>query len=233
MGHPDGQDYAVWRSSPLIDQANFALSATNPLNAQGTITQFQSLAIYAKIIGGLGAIVEGAFYTDSTATHITFDFRWRVPAVSILQVGVPIMGNFVKLSITTTSAPALSLSAFVEAMNTPVPSPQYINVANKVEANSVSLAPNAQSDLPFPYIGAGRCHVFAQDIGSSGKLNLSVWETDETGANLAQIDHVGAMGAQTELDFVMPAVPAHVLVTNTDGAASHNFNLFAAIEQKA
>src|SRR5579864_5313138 len=104
MGHPDGQNYAIWRGPDFLASANFLLSSGNPFMAQGLITNYASLCINFACNVPNGATVVAQWFTDATEAIPIGSMTWLVPNGYALRVIVPGVGNFVTVSITTSAA---------------------------------------------------------------------------------------------------------------------------------
>jgi hypothetical protein len=230
MGHPDGQNYAIWRGPDFLASASFALSNANPFMAQGLITNFASLCINFAADLPAGATVVVQWFTDSTEAIPVGQVTWLVPNGYELHVIIPAIGSFVTVAITTTSVPAFNCPISVYPTNTSVGVTSYWAVGNFVQRSNVVIPAATTSQFNLPYIAEGNGYVYGIDPGATGHLQLSVRDYDQAGVLQGVIAQINTLAGPITQNFIAPAFAVAVTIQNTDGAVAHNCGFYLAID---
>lgn len=229
-GHPDGQSYALWRGTPLFASSSVAVSNGNPIIKSGLITNFASIRIRASTSPANGMTVNCQYFTDPTLIVPVGGYSWGVPTGMSLDVLAPALGNFVQVTVSTTTVAVFNIALAILGMNVGVSYPTYPFPTNDVESNSTSVAASSSLIVPLLFVMAGRCHFSFRDINSSTKLSffVSVYNLDGT-VGEPIIPNLAPQGQGFE-DFTIDATPLCVNIANGDAAAAHNAGYFLSID---
>jgi hypothetical protein len=229
-GHPDGQNYAIWRGPSFAASNAFSLSNSHPFTAQGQITNYASFVIYAAPTNPGGTTVTVNFYTDSTQTISLGGFSWTLPGNSLLHVTVPGLGNFCTVSITTSDVASATMFVAVYPTNTPVEAPSYAGPGNFVQGFNVNVPASSTITAVLPYVSEGKGYIFIADHNSTGHLTGRIVTTNAAGGSVARLIDWNTLSSFQAQEFVCPATPIRLEVDNTDAAAAHTVNYFLAVD---
>lgn len=229
MGHPDGQNYAIWRGPDFFANPTFPLSASNPATGQGQITNFASVYIstFANNPGGISVVVQ--WFADAAMTLPVRAFGWSIPAGYGLACIIPAEGNFVQVKFTTTDVGATNSPITVLPTNTIVSQVRYIDVNNNNTNVLFSVPANATVTLPLHFVMAGKGHVYVQDVASSGKLAYAVAALNVAGAVIGNVIAVAQPIVQDFREFNVPEFALQLRITNTDAVNPHNASALIGI----
>lgn len=221
VGHPDGQNYALWRGPDFLAQLNQPINPANPVIVSGQVTNYASLIITmnAAIIGGFSVSVQ--WFIDSTMAIQTAIQAWTLAPTQTLNVILPCLGNYVKVSVTSPYGPGGVFPIAIYPTNSQVQAPKYTSIGNLIAGNVAVIAIGATDVLPLPAIASGRGHFFFRDETLSGKFSVGVISLKQDGTS----DHT--LAAQNPLnntlygDVNCPDIPMGLYIQNLDGAATH------------
>jgi hypothetical protein len=230
MGHPDGQNYAIWRGPDFNAQATFMLSAATPFNAQGLITNFASLCINFAANVPLGGRVVVQWFTDATLAIPLGSMVWRVANGQSLNVIVPAVGNFVTVAITTTNVGAVGCPISVYPTNTSVGVTSYWSVGNFVQNPNVSIPASSVLKFQLPYVAEGSGYCMGIDPNATGHLQLKINFADETFTFLGVIGQINTLAGPVAIQFIANPNPIYVSIQNTDGAAAHACTFYCGVD---
>ncbi len=220
-GHPDGQNYAIWRGPNFIATGVAPLSSASPINAQGQVTNYASVMLNFAGAPVAGADVVVNFYTDSTLSRELTFFEWTVPPGADLHVLMPAIGNFVTLSIQTTNIAQQLCPVSMYPTNTPATRLEYPVVGNVNGNLNENIALNSSIIHTLPFIAAGKGHVHFSDVTASGKLSYQVVTLDHNGARDKILVSGNAPVTSVGTDFAAPDRALGISVNNADLAAVH------------
>lgn len=229
MGHPDGQNYPIWRGPDFIANTAFPISASNPLAVQGGITNFASFVIFAAARAPQGVTVTVTFYTDATLSVSVGSFSWILPQNVSLHTIVPSLGNFVVINMTTADPNPLGMPVAVFPTNSPTSRPDYMAPGNFVEGTAVNVPQSSTLITKLPYLMTGDAYWYANDPNTTGKLQARFSLLNVGSAELATMDIQPTL-TTVRGSLVVPASPVAVVIQNTDAAAAHVVNFFAAVD---
>ena len=220
-GHPDGQNYAIWRGPQFLASVSQGLNSVTPINASGQVTNFASLVLNVNGGSASGVTVTVSWFTDQTATLLLFNQVWNVPAGTQLSVIIPCVGNFVQVQITTPAVPIIHIAVSIYPTNTPVSAPRYFSVGNEVSGNFRSIAASTTVIASLPRIASGEGHFFLRDDVNSGKFNIAIGTLNLDGTfNIPMVTQdpltTGFFG-----DLRCPDDPLGIFIQNLDGVAAH------------
>lgn len=228
-GHPDGQSYAVWRGTPLFASASAPISNGNPIIVTGLITNFASIRIRASTSPANGMTINCQYFTDPTLTVPVGGYSWGVPNGMSLDVLAPALGNFVQVTVSTTTVAVFDIALAVLGMNVGVSAPTYPFANNDVSATTVSVAASSSVIVPLLFVMAGRAHFWWRDITSSGKLSFFINALALNGVPGVGITTNAAPVTQVSGDFTIDATPLCVNISNSDTVA-HSAGYFLSID---
>lgn len=219
MGHPDFQDYSNWRG-PVLAAGSPIVTTVAQYQVNGYVTNFASLFVSIGTAFNNGGVVDISFYTDTTRAVKTGNFSWQLWDTAV-QVFIPVTGNFAELTITTANAGNQQFNVFVGPSNVSVPRATYTAAFNQIEAVSLSVPASTTSFFQVPQTQTGLVYVSLMPNDTTGKLNFSLFELDDTGtAQGALIKHPGF----TTDAYLSTACGERVLqaqIQNTDGVSAH------------
>lgn len=230
MGHPDGQNYAIWRGPDFNAAANFPLSNSNPFMAQGLITNFASLAlnVAANVPNGITVVVQ--WFTDATETIPLGSMTWLVPTGYKLNVIVPAMGNFCTVAMTTSNVASVNCPLSVYPTNSSVGVTSYWNTGNFVQKVNQSIPANTTLQFNLPNVAEGSGYCMGIDPGSTGKLQLVVKAIDQSSSIQGIIAQINTLASPIVVNFIAPAMGVALTVLNTDVANPHACDFYIAID---
>lgn len=231
-GHPDGQNYAIWRGPDFFASQAVHIDSTHPVNASGQVTNYASLIITLQSLTTPGITVTVTWFTDQTQAIQIAQQNWIVPPGYFLDLITPCMGNFVTVKMVTTDAVGANCSVAVMPTNTTTPVTRYLGQGNHVTAGNLSIAANAVVLFPLVYVSAGKGHLFFQDIAASTKLEFILFYTDIAGVRSSDILRQDAPVGIFQADFNVADLPVGLRVQNTDAAAAHNVGFELIIEDR-
>jgi hypothetical protein len=226
MGHPDGQNYALWRGPDFFASQAAHVDSTHPIVAQGLITNFASVIINVLAPFTPGVTVKVQFFTDATMTIQTWNFTWGVAPGRFLDMTVPAQGNFVKVTVTTTDPVGYSITIAIIPSNNIVPRVVYGDQNNATGNLLFSVGISATTVFPLPNLVAGKGWVYCQDVTSSGKISYAVATIDVNGAVVNNIIAVANPLIIDFHEFTAPDLCLALRVTNNDGVAAHNASAY-------
>lgn len=231
-GHPDGQNYAIWRGPDFLATNAFNLSASNPCNVQGQVTNYASLIVnvFANNPGGIAVQVE--FWTDSTLSIATLQLNWQLPQGVGLNVILPCLGNFVTAIITTPDVAATTSPISILPTNSVVQKPQYQTPGNRINSLTTSIPASTTVIIPMTWIAAGEAHVFFKDIAASGKLQYQVIEVAQNKTRAGTLFENDIPVTISQADMATSDVSIGMSITNTDAAAAHNAQYYLTVDAR-
>lgn len=221
-GHPDGQNYPIWRGPYFAAAAATHIDSTHPFMAQGLVTNFASLAIEVFCTIAAGVTVTLRWWTDSTKTIQIAQVTWILQQNQVMSVIVPALTNFAELDITTTDVAGGACTTAVAPTNTPVTNYEYQVVNNIISNFNFSVAASAVLVFPMPFIASGKGQFFFQDVNASGKLSFEIGIAGLTGGIIGGLVFNPAPVTQAYGELILPDRPVVLEVINTDGVAAHN-----------
>lgn len=229
-GHPDGQNYALWRGPNFIANPTFPLSNSNPCIVAGQVTNYSSLMfnLQCNVVGGVSIAI--AYFTDQAMTNQVFAQGWVLPQNGVLNVILPIAGNYVQLTVTTPTVAATNTPISLYPTNTPTHKRSYLTTGNVIQGFNVSVPASSTITALLPFLAAGHGYVFISDRASSGHLTGRVVTVGQNGNAIARlIDYNTLVATQAQL-FIAPEYMIRIEVDNSDAAAAHNVNYYLSAD---
>jgi hypothetical protein len=226
VGYPDYQTYPLWRGLPVTAQA-FTVTIASPQTVQGYVSSWSS--IYLGCTGPANGItVALTFFTDQSQATQLATFGFTVIAGTGLNYAIPIYGNYVVITLSTSQAGNQNVTLTVQPTNIAVLRPTYIGVENRIAVLAASVAATSTNTHLLPAITNGNGMLFFHDLTGSAKLNVRVRRLSEGAAEVD--DHAGLFGsaAPTQVPFMSGPRPVSISVFNTDVAA-HTYDLACQI----
>jgi len=229
VDHPDWQQITIWRADPLAAFLNFPLSASNPYQASGWVTNFASLIlnIGPAGAGGFGCIV--TYYTDDTFATPVSAHSWTVAAGQTLKAILPNVANFVGIEVSTASVAAVDTNVIIQPMNTPVPSIRYNGTGNYVDETALSVPAGSTVNYILPYLAEGPGYFYFRDRTTSGHLSVGLFFFTAAGAPGSRVSYWGEPITTIYQDFVSTSLPLGVSITNDDTAA-HTCDFYMTVD---
>lgn len=229
-GHPDGQNYAIWRAPDFFANTAIHVDSTHPAVGQGIVTNYASVFLNVLPVTCPNIIVDLDWYVDSTlAIHIK-NQRWRVPLGSELGIIAPAAGNYAIMTASTTSVAGGTCNISMFPTNTPAQSPRYPNTGNRVQQFNFSVALSSTHVDLLPQIMAGNGYIYAADRNSTGKLTARLVTVDEIGNSLARLISWNTLTAFQAQQFTIDGQALRFEVDNTDAVAAHVVDYFVSVD---
>lgn len=223
-GHPDGQNYAIWRGPDFFASSAQHVDSATPIVAQGLVTSYASLVVNANSAITGGITVTADWYTDATFAIRTVRQQWDLPTLMNLDAILPCLGNFVQVVISTTSVAGGSIPASIYPTNTPVDAPRYVSTKNILGGNAVVVPAATTLEFTLPAIGAGKGHVYFEDVTASTKLTAKVATLKIDSTQDRPLVNIPNPVTSFQSDFNAPDLPVGIFIANGDGVAAHNCN---------
>lgn len=230
-GHPDGQNYAIWRGTPLSQGNPYFLKASTGITAPAVVTNFESLLVFLSPVGPIPVTITITFYADQAFATPIGSLTWNLAKTQSITFFTPILGNFVKVFITTTDATGTNIAYSVQATNVPVTATRYVAEPNVIDVPLQSIAALTTVIFPLPNVGAGAGYWFVFDPNTTAKFSARVITLNPDGTEHGTIDRVSTVSNIYRQQFTCPDEPAGMLITNTDTVA-HNITMFMAVDMR-
>jgi hypothetical protein len=223
-GHPDYQNYANWRGPLIASNAAFALTAANPFNASAVVTNYASLCLDVTTVNTQGANVALTYFTDAGATVQVGSQSWDLMANVELSVMVPVLGNFVKLAITTVNPGAGNVSVVCFPTNTPVLSARYQHVGAHQHGTAVTVLASSTQQFVMPRIVEGPMTLFYRDRVVSNKLSFALFLANNDGSAGDRLYFDGPPATVQTVSLLGHNQPMLFQCNNTDAVTAHTFD---------
>lgn len=228
QGHPDYQDYAIWRGPLTVDGfQTVSVGAGYTLTPNLNCTNFASVLLCITGITGAGITVAAGFAGGAVNTPSNF---WTLLPGQQLYVLLPAATNRFFLSITTAQAGTQHFNLLVAPTNTPATRITYLNQNNSMHDVSRTLAAGAAMSYVLPYVQEGEIEAMLQPQDTSGKLEMAVTGLGENGlaAYAANLQFAGLVPFQTQAQRVLVGPdPVLIVVQNDDVANPHTYSMTA------
>lgn len=226
IGYPDYQTYPTWTGTP-VNVVNASVSNTTPYKQDFQLGNFSALLIEtAGQAFGLGVTV--TYYTDSTKTAQGASLSWTLQAVTSLNVIIPNLGAYAEITLSMTQTGSQTVGLFVTPLNMPITKPVYFKPGNGIFSSNTVAASGTQR-YNLTQTTEGTIYLFFVPGDATGKLNVDVQQVDQSGANIYPAIKAVGPAAGVYLTGVAVNAPYTVVVTNTDAAGAHAFNMRCAV----
>lgn len=229
-GHPDGQNYAIWRGPDFFVSSGIHIDSTHNATAQGQVTNYASvyLNVDPQMVPGVTATLN--WYSDSTLSLIVKTHLWKVPVGTKLGCIIPASGNFVIMTVTTSSVAGGNVAISMFPTNTPASSLRYLDTGNRVQQFNLSVPLSSTKTDILPFVCAGNGYIYIADRNSTAKLSGRIVTLDENANSVARIVSWNTLTAFQAQQFNTDAQPLRVEVDNTDGAAAHFVDYYVSVD---
>src|SRR5216683_4682565 len=221
-GHPDGQSYALWRGNALLS-AQETVTNIAPFALDAIVTNFASLMVHVQAAANNGGAVTAQFFNDAGHTQLAGQFSWQMWNCD-LQVTVPILGNYLHFTITTTNAGNQVFTCYLAPSNVAVTRPVYTAGFNQSEGLGVAVAATVTSFFQLPDIVTGTVYLFANEKDAASKLVVFINELDATGAAVGALCSASLGTTEALLSTACGERVLQLGIFNSDGAASHSLD---------
>ncbi len=219
QGYPDYQDYPNWRGL-VYEQTNGEITSGAPLVVSEYVTNYASTYIFASAAGIHGITVQIDFYTDSTETYHVASWSYTVPSGSQAPILVPNLGNYIVVTVTTSSALATTITVVIAPSNSvtdypvcPIPDSGLI-VQNTIVDSSSAYTANKVLVLP------GLGYLYFNPHGGAANFTCLVYEIDADGTILGTVAKVQAPSGPTETQFIAGTNALQLDITSTSATAN-------------
>lgn len=227
-GHPDFQAYAQWRGLNLLPTFSDTLAAGTYTFGPFLMTQWSAVWIRAFVSSGNGTFKIN-WWADSGMTLGLGADTFPISANTSLQCSLPISGPYMEITITSGPVSPLVLNHWVTGSNNnpgrpifPIVTDQVIDLARSVPASTVfNRSPG--------FIAGGWGYILFNPNDATQKLTVEVFQTDQSGVVTARIWGPESPPVFVSQQFIIPAQPTIVRITNTDAAAAHSYDLYYII----
>lgn len=227
--YPDYQGYPNFRGPDLDATESYPLSAANPFEAAGYVTNYASITFYVIPGSPAGANASITYYTDVTLTVPVGGFAWILPNNMALHVTVPVLGNYAVVNVNTVTVAAddAVIAAIPQSIYVTVPT--YHSDQNYVGAFNASIPASTTDSFYLPYTASGRCSIHFQDLAASGKVSLFLWTSNAAGARQIRLFNSNNSAGIIDVSLNVPGVPLLVQVDNTDTSA-HGVDYYCCVD---
>jgi len=225
---PDWQGYSQWRASQGTKIAE-TISTGNPYKSQVVVTNWASFNLYVVLNSGTGVTVIVTWFNDAAYSEVVDTQEWVLNVSSILNVTLPCLTPYAEIEFNTGESGNQVITAYFTPQNLAVTRATYLTDNNTICEDGITLAASAQVNYAVPYVVVGPAIAVLIPWDDSGLLLLGVIPTSEADAQLTEIYQAYAptvAGQSVAGQFLTPAYPVTVRVTNTDPSSSHEFNLY-------
>ena len=225
---PDWQGYSQWRASEGTAINQF-VTVADPYIENVVVTNWASFNLYIVLDSGIGITVAVIWYNDAAYSEVADTQEWVLNAGNILNVTLPCLSPYAQLKILTAESGNQIVTGYFTPQNLAVTKATYLTENNVLLKNGITLAESASDSYAVPYVVVGPAAVTLTPYDDSGLLLVAVFPSGEDADQATTIYQAYAPTAAGESlngSFVTPAYPVTVKVTNTDEAASHEFNLY-------
>lgn len=229
-GHPDGQNYAIWRGPDFLVNTALGVSASVPLHVAGQVTNYASIFLTVNPTTCPDIVVSVKWYTDSTLTVLIKSHSWKVPLQTELSCIIPALGNFVTLDATTVSVPGGTVQVSLLPTNTPADAIRYLSTGNRVQRFQLSVPASSTVTDTLPEVVAGNGYIYIADPNTTAHLTGRIVTLDETGASVTRLISWNTLTAFQAQQFTTDAEALRVEVDNTDAAAPHVVNYYVSVD---
>lgn len=226
-GHPDYQDYPITQSGNIFPAFTQNLAFGNTTTQVFAATNFQTLFLHVGFQTAHGTVQVNYFLDKNGAVSIDSDF-YSLAAGMTLVKRLPLKGPYFSVTIRQAAAGVQTVftwgiltAASIDRLTAPIG-------RQKVADTAHSLAASGTITYSFPVIVDGLSQMHFKPADTAGKLNVAVQEVNDAGA--AQYTLWSATGPTAEVNqnVVLPDQPIVVVVTNTDAASAHTYDLALA-----
>lgn len=223
-GHPDYQNYANWRGPLIASNTAWPLTQANPFTASAVVTNYASLCLDITTVNTQGANVNLTYYTDSAHTVAVGSQSWDISPNVELSVMVPVLGNFVILTITTVNPGAGNVSVLCFPTNTPVVSARYQHVGAHQHGTAVSVLALSTQQFVMPRIVEGPMTFFYRDRTTSNKLSFALFLANNDGSAGDRLYFDGPPATVQTVQLLGHNQPMLFQCNNTDTVTAHTFD---------
>ena len=227
VGHPDYQDYANWRSTPILAES-ITVTSTSPVAVGAYITNYSSLHCGLFVNSGVGVTVTVQFWKDDTQTYAVGAQQWVVTEGVGLNCVTPAMADYVVVTISTSEAGDQVCGTFFEPTNVAATSVLYIQTGNTVSEYDVSIGAGDSLTLLMPQVMEGSGYLAIESTETSSVSNVIVNQLGENGNPNARIAQSNDIGADFSTTFQTSVGPVQIIVENT-GAAAFNYYIYCNV----
>ena len=223
-GHPDWQTIVQSQTLNLFAalQPTYGTGNTDtPVIPTGNYGSIQCLCQAT----GAGMQLSVHTYTDAAGVN-----EFAVDTLLLRQGGVvqprfPIRGPFIRLRIFNNSGGSAAALTWAQLVSTATPTMTFPITSAIAGENSRNLAASGTLTYALVVMKPGLANFHFKPADATGKLNVSVFTTDEFSNPVLDIATFTGLVAEVNTQLVLPARPVSMQVINTDGAAAHTYSI--------
>jgi hypothetical protein len=227
--HPDWQDYVNWRGPNLGSNFTFPLSSTNEFTAQGYVTNYQAIIVNVAGEPANGCSIELAYYTDDTLALFMGNQNWQIAFNQTVFATVPVLGNYVVITVSTATVATTDTSICFTPSNTPAQSTRYNSETNYIQGESVNIPASSSIGPYLQNHTEGPGYVWVRDDSTSGKLNVDLRIFNQLGVGAGRISRWETGITDIYQSFIAPKAPLGLVISNTDTVA-HLCSYYLAVD---
>jgi hypothetical protein len=215
--HGDFQDIAVWLAPPLTPTGEQSI----PVGVSGPGVQwvgsYASLQVLVAPSSGTGNIAF-EWYQDAAGLIQSGAYDFLVAPGYAMQMTLPILGPYVSIVFTNSSASAASWFMYFTPSNVAAQNVTYTQVGNIVNPGSVSYGASSTTNYNLPFLKSGWAHIHLSSPTVSGVLVAKLALTVDGSTVGNEIYGHAYTGFLDDVIWI-PPVPLLLQVSNTDTAA--------------
>jgi hypothetical protein len=223
-GHPDYQDYPVWRSGNLLPTFSDSLGAGTTTYGPFVMTHWSAVSVRAFVSSGNG-VFKVNWWADQAMTQGLGAESFEISASTSLLTSLPVAGPYMSIAITAGPVTPLILNHWVMGSNNNPGRPIFPVVTDQVTALASSVPASTTFNLHPGWIVAGWSYLYFRPLDVTGKLSVEIDQIDKSGVTQARLYGPVLPTTQITQQFIAPGHPIQVQIINTDGAGAHSFDL--------
>lgn len=226
--YPDWQAYPSAQSDNLFPAANQVLAPG--LHSTPVIPAVNWSSVTVLVQPSAGAChVQLAHFADQAATILTGSDTLPANATTALLVRTPLRGRYFRVNVTVTSPGNMTALTWASLASAPASRLSFPVGQQNAHDLGRTLAAGATTTYSPGFIVAGLALAYLKPYDATGKLTMVIRAVDELGNTVAPVADFGAPAALTQQLITVPDEILQVVVTNTDLAGPHTYDLAVTI----
>lgn len=227
-GHPDYQAYAQWRGLNLFPDTVLNQAPGSVTFGPFTMTHWSALWLRMLITAGQ-AQVSLHWWADAAATIGLGADTFFVNATTSLLTSMPVQGPYLTVVVNNTGGINLVGTRWMTGSNNNPGRPIFPITTDEASAINIAVTSGTPVNRRPGFIMGGLGYLMVNPRDATGHLTFVLQQLDETNTVQAILWQAVGITALVTLNFVAPAIPIQLQVTNNDGAAQHNFDCFLIV----
>lgn len=223
-GHPDYQAIVNASSANILGGPATVFPVGHTLTPVIPVANWGSLLLSVQPSAGFAKVFL-RHWQDAAGTISLGNDNWAVNTGTGLAVRAPLRGPYVQIDVDVTSAGAMTANASALFQSTTASELTFpVGWQGATDQGHV-LAASANKGYAPAFIAAGRAWLMFQPADATGKLQVVLYGTDETGTAYGILYINVAPAAPVYQLLELPDTPLFLQVLNNDGAAPHTYTI--------